>query len=147
MTVTEEDRLLCETRPELAELVRERAPYAGAKAAALVVHDVLRDLDRRWSVPPTLFAQELAREVVQALVRDPAVLGPLVDALARATAERLLEAATVAGARVAAELAAQGVRLRLEQGVLWAGPRERITAEVADTIRRRRAELTAALAG
>lgn len=75
---------------------RERccAPGESAARQAAAVAEVLADLDRRFALPPSALAREIAVEVVQCFRQDPALLRDLAREIAReavAEARRLRE--------------------------------------------------------
>lgn len=60
-----------------------RAARDGGRAAADAVRAVLADLDRRWKVPPTVFAREFAMQMIEAVLDSPAALQALATLVAR----------------------------------------------------------------
>jgi hypothetical protein len=103
--------------------------------AAAAVQSVLADLDQRWQVPPIEFAQELARQCVQTLANQPGLLCGLARALNSVSR----------GQRIIDQALALGVRLRLEQGQLYASPRERVTECLRLQIEQRKLDIINAL--
>lgn len=114
-------------------------PHYGADCAAAIVGEVLNDLARKWEMPVEEFGKVIAFDVARAFEESP----PLLARLSKAIADHLF--LCLRGAQVIQDLAARGIRVRLDGAVLQARPKALVTESVSQRITKERHAIAAAL--